>query len=63
MKKIVSMLSFALLLSANDATTNALSLSEALELLQAQNLEIKAAKYDVESAKAQKEYRFRDELG
>ena len=55
MKKIVSMLSFALLLSANDATTNALSLSEALELLQAQNLEIKAAKYDVESAKAKRD--------
>ena len=55
MKKIVSMLSFALLLSANDATTNALSLSEALELLQAQNLEIKAAKYDVASAKAKKD--------
>ena len=55
MKKIVSMLSFALLLSANDATTNALSLSEALELLQAQNLEIKAAKYDVASAKAEKD--------
>ncbi len=55
MKKIVSMLSFALLLSANDVTTNALSLSEALDLLQAQNLEIKAAKYDVASAKAQKD--------
>jgi len=56
MKKIISMLSFALLLSANDATTtNALSLSQALELLQSQNLEIKAAKYDVQSAKAKED--------
>ncbi len=56
MKKIISMLSFALILAANDfTTTNALSLSDALELLQSQNLEIKAAKYDVESAKAKKD--------
>ncbi len=56
MKKIISMLSFALILAANDVTTtNALSLSDALELLQSQNLEIKAAKYDVESAKAKED--------
>ena len=55
MKKIMSMLSFAVLLYANDATTEALSLSEALDLLQSQNLEIKAAKYDVASAKAQED--------
>ncbi len=55
MKKIMSMLSLAALLYANDATTDALSLSEALDLLQSQNLEIKAAKYDVESAKAKED--------
>ncbi len=54
MKKIMSVLSFALLLSANDAsTTNALSLSEALTLLKAQNLEIKTAKLDEKSAQEQ----------
>ncbi len=54
MKKIMSVLSFALLLSANDtSTTNALSLNEALTLLDAQNLEIKAAKLDVKSAQEQ----------
>jgi len=51
----MSMLSLAALLYANDATTDALSLSEALDLLQSQNLEIKAAKYDVESAKAKED--------
>ncbi len=50
MKRIIGMLSFALLLSANDATTDALSLNEALSILKSQNLEIKAAKLDVESA-------------
>ena len=55
MKKIMSMLSFAVLLYANDATTDTLSLSEALDLLQSQNLEIKAAKYDVASAKAKED--------
>ena len=55
MKKIISILSFALLLSANDTTTDALSLKQALEILKAQNLEIKAAKLDVESAKAKKD--------
>ena len=54
MKRIIGMLSFALLLSAsaNDATNNGLSLDEALNILKTQNLEIKAAKLDVESAKA-----------
>jgi len=52
MKKIISILSFALLLSANDTTTDALSLNQALEILKSQNLEIKAAKLDIESAKA-----------
>jgi len=53
MKKIISILSFALLLNANDTTTDALSLNQALEILKSQNLEIKAAKLDIESAKAQ----------
>jgi outer membrane protein TolC len=52
MKKIISILSFALLLNANDTTTDALSLAQALEILKSQNLEIKAAKLDIESAKA-----------
>jgi len=50
MKKIVSILAFALVLSANNTTDN-LSLDEALNILQSQNLEIKAAKYDIEAAK------------
>jgi len=53
MKKIISILSFALLLSANDTMTDALSLNQALEMLKSQNLELKAAKLDVESAKAE----------
>jgi outer membrane protein TolC len=53
MKKIISILSFALILSANETMTDALSLSQALDILKSQNLEIKAAKLDIESAKAQ----------
>jgi len=53
MKKIISILSFALLLSANDTTTDALSLNQALDILKSQNLELKAAKLDIESAKAE----------
>jgi outer membrane protein TolC len=52
MKKIISMFSFALLLSANDSTTDALSLMQALEILKSQNLEIKAATLDEQSAEA-----------
>jgi outer membrane protein TolC len=53
MKKIVSVLSFALLLGANEnSMTHALSLSEALDLLKSQNLEIQAAKLDEKSAQA-----------
>jgi len=55
MKKIISILSFALLLSANDTTADALSLTQALEILKSQNLEIKAAELDIESAKAKKD--------
>ncbi len=52
MKKIISLLSLTLLLSANDSINNGLSLDEAVNILKTQNLEIKAAKLDVESAKA-----------
>lgn len=51
MKKIVSILSFALLVNAYAVTTDSLTLDEALTLLKNDNLEIKAAKFDVESAK------------
>jgi hypothetical protein len=51
MKKIVSILSFALLLNASVTTTDSLTLDEALNLLKSNNLEIKAAKFDVEGAK------------
>jgi outer membrane protein TolC len=49
MKKIVSMLSFALLLNASQSNTP-LSLDEAIELLKQNNLEIKNAQFDVETA-------------
>ena len=52
MKKIISILSFTLLLSANDMITDALSLDQAIEILKSQNLEVKAATLDIESAKA-----------
>jgi len=52
MKKIISILSFAFILSANETTTDALSLNQALEILKSQNLDIKAAKLDIESARA-----------
>ncbi|MBN2816120.1 MAG: TolC family protein [Campylobacterales bacterium] len=50
MKIVVSIFSLTLLLNASD-TSNSLSLNEALEILQRQNLEIKAAKLDVDTAK------------
>ena len=50
MKKIVSILAFALMLSANNNTTDNLSLNEALDILKSQNLEIKAAQLDVKAA-------------
>jgi len=56
MKKIMSVLSFTLLLNANDSsTTQALSLNEALDILQSQNLEITAAKLDEKSAQTEVE--------
>jgi len=51
MKKIVSILTFALLLSANDTTTDNLSLENALQILKSQNLEIKNATLDVDVAR------------
>ena len=54
MKKIVSMLFTALLLNASDITnSNSLTLDEALEILKSENLEIKAASLEVDSAKAE----------
>ena len=54
MKKIVSMLFAALLLNASDiAYTKSLTLDDALEILKSENLEIKAASLDVDSAKAE----------
>jgi len=47
----MSVLSFALVLSANETTvTHALSLSEALDMLKSQNLEVQAAQLDEQSA-------------
>ncbi len=51
MKKTVSIFSFALLVGASQIHANALSLSDALHTLKTQNLEIKAAQYDVDAAK------------
>ncbi len=51
MKKIVGIFAFSLLLHASASTTDALSLDQALQLLKTKNLEIKAAKFDVEVAK------------
>jgi len=51
MKKIVSILSFVLLFNVYADTTDSLTLDEALTLLKNDNLEIKAAKFDVEAAK------------
>lgn len=51
MKKIVTFLSFALLLNASDITLSPLTLNDAINILKEQNLEIKAAKLDVKVAK------------
>jgi outer membrane protein TolC len=50
MKKIMSILSFALILNAS-STLDSLDLEQALEILKQENLEIKAAKYDIDAAK------------
>ena len=54
MKKIVGVLITALLLNASDITvSNSLTLNEAIEILKSENLEIKTASLDVDSAKAE----------
>ncbi len=54
MKIIVSMLFTALLLNASDITiSNSLTLDGAIEILKSENLEIKTASLDVDSAKAE----------
>lgn len=54
MKKIVGVLLTALLLNASDITvSNSLTLNEAIEILKSENLEIKTASLDVDSAKAE----------
>jgi outer membrane protein TolC len=49
MKKIVSMLSLAMLLNASQ-TNSPLNLDEAINILKQNNLEIKSAEFDIESA-------------
>ena len=52
MKKLVSLLFTALLLNASDITSSSsIDLDEAINILKSQNLEIKAAKLDLNSAK------------
>ncbi len=53
MKKIVTLLSFALLLNASSPSASSITLNEAIDILKTQNLEIKAATLDVSSAKAE----------
>jgi len=51
MKKILTMFSLVLCLNASEITLSSLTLNEAINILQAQNLEIQAAKFDVKAAK------------
>ena len=53
MKKIVTLLSFALLLNASTLSANSITLNEAIDILKTQNLEIKAANLEVSSARAE----------
>jgi len=50
MKRIISILSFALILNAS-STLDSINLEQALDILKQENLEIKAAKYDIDAAK------------
>ncbi|MFK5937878.1 MAG: TolC family protein [Sulfurimonas sp.] len=52
MKRIITLLSFALWLNAADTLTTSLTLDEAIDILKSKNLEIKSAAYDVDSARA-----------
>ena len=51
MKKLLTMFSLALCLNASEITLSSLTLNEAINILQRQNLEIQAANFDVEVAK------------
>jgi len=51
MKKLLTMFSLVLCLNASENTISSLTLNEAINILQAQNLEIQAAKIDVKAAK------------
>ncbi len=53
MKKIVTLLSFALLLNISSLNADSITLSEAIDILKTQNLEIKAASLEVKSAAAE----------
>ena len=53
MKKIVTLLSFALLLNASTLSADSITLNEAIDILKTQNLEIKAATLEVSSARAE----------
>ena len=53
MKRIVTLLSFALLLNASSLSANSITLNEAIDILKTQNLEIKAANLEVSSARAE----------
>ena len=53
MKKIVTLLTFALLLNVSQISANSLTLNEAIDILKTQNLEIKAANLEVISARAE----------
>lgn len=51
MKKLLTIFSLALCLNASEITLSSLTLNEAINILQRQNLEIQAANFDVEVAK------------
>jgi len=53
MKKIVTLLSFALLLNISSLNADSITLSEAIDILKTQNLEIKAASLEVKSVAAE----------
>ena len=64
MKKIVIIFCSALLLGASElATSSSLTLEQAIDILKSQNLEIKAAAYDVDAAKADADVAFRSNFG
>lgn len=50
MKKLLTIISFALCLNASNIALSSLTLHEAIDILKTQNLEIKAAKLDIQAA-------------